>query len=173
MTEPSMYKHSELPDWPANAIPKRWIDALFSKMSAFYGVRFADLWRGTNLVEVQKVWAVELAKLSAAQMKAGADALTAFTKPPSLPEFIEHCKRTRVEAAAHVAPKLENLTPADKAVIDSNLQKQQKIVHSLRMSSAHTRWARELIDRGTAKNGAPLTVEVLQSCKDVIEGKKF
>jgi hypothetical protein len=41
------------------------------------------------------------------------------------------------------------------------------------MSSAHTKWARELIERGTARNGAPLTVEVLQSCRDVIEGKKF
>jgi hypothetical protein len=30
-----------------------------------------------------------------------------------------------------------------------------------------------MIERGTGRNGAPLTVEVLQSCRDVIEGKKF
>jgi hypothetical protein len=168
-----MYKHSELPDWPVNAIPKRWIDALFSKMSAFYGVRFADLWRGTDLIEVQKVWAVELGKLSAAQMKAGSDALTAFTKPPSLPEFIEHCKRTRLEMAAHEAPRLEHSTPADQKVIDANLKKIQRIVHGVQLKSAHKGWATEMIERGTGRNGAPLTVEVLQSCRDVIEGKKF
>jgi hypothetical protein len=124
-------------------------------------------------LEVQKAWAIELKKLSSAQLKAGVDALTAFTKPPTLPEFLEHCKRTRLEMAAHEAPRLEHSTPADQKVIDSNLAKQQRIVKSIRMSSAHTKWARELIERGTARNGAPLTVEVLQSCREVIEGKKF
>jgi hypothetical protein len=159
--------------WPVNAIPQRWVEALFSKMSAFYGSRFADMWRGSNVSEVQKAWAIELGKLSSAQLKAGVDALTAFSKPPTLPEFLDHCKRTRLEMAANEAPRLEHSSPADQKVIDANLAKQHRIVKSLRMSSAHKGWATEMIERGTGRNGAPLTVEVLQSCKDVIEGKKF
>jgi hypothetical protein len=159
--------------WPVNAIPQRWVETLFAKMSAFYGSRFADMWRGSNVLEVQKAWAIELKKLSSAQLKAGVDALTAFTKPPSLPEFIEHCKRTRLEMAAHEAPRLEHTAPADQKVIDSNLKKIQRIVHSVQLKSAHKGWATEMIERGTGRNGAPLTVEVLQSCRDVIEGKKF
>ena len=171
MTERSTFQPSD--SWPANAIPKHWIEALFSKMSANYGARFADMWRGTNPVEVQKVWALELGKLSAAQMKAGSDNLSAFPKPPTLPEFVEHCKRMRLEVVASTAPQLEHVTKADQQVIDSNLKKIQTIARDLPMKSANKAWAHEMIKRGTARNGAPLTVEVLQSCKDVIEGKKF
>ncbi|SAL10362.1 hypothetical protein AWB73_00099 [Caballeronia turbans] len=173
MTEQSNFQPSDSHPWPAKAIPQHWIEALFAKMSAFYGARFADLWRGTNTMEVQKAWAVELGKLSAAQMKAGSDNLTAFPKPPSLPEFIEHCKRMRLESAAHTAPKLEHVTRADQKVIDSNLKKIQTIARGTQLKSASRAWAHEMIERGTARNGAPLTVEVLQSCRDVIEGKTF
>jgi len=173
MTEQSTFQPSDSHQWPDKAIPQRWIEALFAKMSAFYGSRFADLWRGSNPVEVQKVWAVELGKLSPAQMKAGSDNLTAFPKPPSLPEFVEHCKRMRLEAVASTAPQLEHATRAEQAVIDSNLQKIQTIARGTQLESASKAWAYEMIERGTAKNGAPLSVEVLQSCRDVIAGKVF
>lgn len=162
--------------WPVNAIPQRWVEALFSKMSAFYGSRFADMWRGSSVPEVQKAWAIELGKLSSAQLKAGVDALTAFTKPPTLPEFLDHCKRTRLEMAAHETPRLEHVAPADKAVIDSNLKKLHSITSSLRLQSAHPGWAYDFFIRGTAKNGDAVTVEVWGHCRDAIlsdAGRKY
>lgn len=112
-TEPSMYERPERPDWPLNALPKHWIEALFSKMSAFYGSKFAAMWSGSKPAEVQKAWAIELAKLTREQLKAGSDALTAFSRPPTLPDFVAHCKQTRAEMAEHRAPKLEHRAPID------------------------------------------------------------
>lgn len=172
-TDISMYEKGERPAWPLNALPKHWIEALFAKMSAFYGDKFSMMWRGSNIDEVKKAWAVELWKLSRDQLKAGSDALTAFNKPPTLPEFIHHCRQVRAEASAQAAPVIEHLTPADPAVINANMAKQRKIIGSLRMTSAHKGWAQEMLDRGTGKNGTPLTVEVRQHCQDVIDGRVY
>lgn len=101
--EPSMYKPKSSDEWPVTAIPQRWVESLFAKMSAYYGARFADLWRGSNLAEVQKAWGIELGKITAQQLKAGVDALTAFVRPPTLPEFVQHCRQTRAEAIAQTA----------------------------------------------------------------------
>lgn len=175
-TNPEPKKSQSESPWPVNAVPQRWVEALFSKMSAFYGSRFADMWRGTNTNEVQKAWAIELGKISSSQLKAGVEALTAFTKPPTLPEFIEHCKRTRMEMAAQTAPQIEHVTRADQAVIDSNLKKLRSITGSLRLQSAHPGWAYDFFIRGTARNGDAVTVEVWGHSRDAIlseVGRKY
>jgi hypothetical protein len=166
--EPSMYEHKGAPEWPLNALPKHWMEALFAKMIAFYGSKFALMWQGSNSVEVQKVWAVELFKLSREQLKAGSDSLSALPKPPTLPEFIALCKSARLEQAAFQAPRLEAVTPADQKVIDSNLAKLRSIAGSMRMKSAHPGWAYDFFIRGAAKNGQPTTVEVEKNCRETI-----
>jgi hypothetical protein len=167
-TEPSMYDRREKEDWPANALPKHWIAALFSKMTAFYGAKFADQWRGGKTEEIQKVWGIELFKLTREQLKAGSESLTALPKPPTLPEFIGLCKQARLEQVQHAAHQLENFTPADKATIDVNLSKLRRIVGGMKLASAHPGWAYDFCIRGTAKNGQPVTVEVWGHCRDAI-----
>ena len=36
------------------------IEALFSEFEALYGVRFADMWRGTDIAYVKSLWAKAL-----------------------------------------------------------------------------------------------------------------
>jgi hypothetical protein len=168
MTEPSTFDGPGRPEWPLNALSKRAIEMLFSKMSAFYGDKFAMMWRGAKIDEVQKAWAIELAKLSREQLKAGSESMTALPKPPTLPEFINLCKQSRMEQAAFQAPKLENLTPADQKIIDANLAKLRKIAGSMRLRSAHAGWAYDFFIRGDAVNGQPTTVEVAKNCREAI-----
>lgn len=75
-----------------NAIPDSWIDALFAKMSALYGNKFADMWRESNMQSVKSVWAQELSKLTREQMARGANSLINQEWPPSLPQFIKMCR---------------------------------------------------------------------------------
>lgn len=168
MAEPSIYERKPAEDWPANSLPRHWVAALFSKMTAFYGAKFADQWRGAKVEEVQKVWGVELFKLTREQLKAGSDSLTALPKPPTLPEFITLCKQARMEQAQHAAHQIENFAPADKATIDANLSKLRRIVGGMKLASAHPGWAYDFCIRGTAKNGQPVTVEVWGHCRDAI-----
>lgn len=89
---PSMLQPAASTDWPENAVPESWIDSLFARMSAMYGAKFADLWRGTDLAVVRRLWGVELASVSRDELKAGVDALVKRPFPPTLPEFLALCR---------------------------------------------------------------------------------
>lgn len=155
-------------DWPVNAIPQRWVEALFEKMTAFYGARFADLWRGADVAVVKRAWGIELAKLSSQQMKAGAENLAQIGKAPTLPEFIAHCRQCRIEAVASESQKLTDGTRASAETVGANMpQIKQAAARAARMVGT-VGWAFELIIRGTARNGAALTPEARRHAEDAI-----
>lgn len=81
-------------DWPEGAIPKAWVEALFTKMLNSFGGKFADNWRGTNQDAVKREWATQLGKLSREEIKRGVDDLpfTGSEWAPSLPAFIKLCR---------------------------------------------------------------------------------
>lgn len=168
MTEPSIYERPERPEWPLNALPKHWVEALFAKMSAFYGSKFATMWSGSKPEEVQKAWAIELAKLSREQLKAGSDAMTAFAKPPTLPEFVTHCKTTRAEQAAAAAPQLSNEKRADQATVDANMGRIRAASARLMTKEPTAEWAFQLVLRGKSAGGQRLPLDVASRAMDAI-----
>lgn len=119
----SMYEKPDRPSWPLNALPKHWVEALFSKMGAFYGDKFSSMWRTANLDEVKKAWGVELFKLSRDQLKAGSDSLASLTRVPTLPEFIAHCKTSRLEHQTVTVPRLGSDEKADPEVVEENMKR--------------------------------------------------
>ena len=143
--EPSTY---ERPEWPLNAIPKRWIEALFAKMSSFYGSKFAAMWSGSKPEEVQKAWAIELAKLTREQLKAGSDALTAFAKPPTLPEFIAHCRQMRSELTASTAVRIEHRQPVDPAKAEAAMREVRVASKKVMHRTPTAEWAYRLLMSG-------------------------
>lgn len=88
----STLKQGQSTDWPSDAVPQRWVDDLFARMSGMYGSKFADLWRGVDLTVVRKMWGQELAKLSKDELKFGVQTLMSRPFPPTLPEFVSLCK---------------------------------------------------------------------------------
>lgn len=76
------------------ALPDDWIERLFSKLSALYGSKFSDLWRGTDAVEVKALWASKLAGFYQIPgcIKAALDACDDRPWPPTLPEFLGLCR---------------------------------------------------------------------------------
>lgn len=157
------------PEWPVKAIPQRWIEALFATMSAAYGARFADLWRGSNAIEVKRLWGVEMAKLTAAQMKAGRENLMQLVKPPTCPEFVAHCRQTHRESATYTVPQVENQPKADQQTIDSNLAGMRRISASFAQVREPTaQWAFRLLIRGKTASGGALTADVVKCAYDAI-----
>lgn len=75
-----------------SALPDHWVDALFSRLSAMYGSRFADLWRGCDLAAVKATWAADLAVMSRDELAAGVAACRSRDWPPTLPEFMKLCR---------------------------------------------------------------------------------
>ncbi|WP_322080208.1 hypothetical protein [Burkholderia cenocepacia] len=165
MTEPSTFKR---PDWPLDALPQHWVEALFSKMAAFYGSRFASMWNGVNVVEVQRAWAIELGKLSRDQLKAGSDNLTALPKPPTLPEFVSLCRQARSEQAASTTPRLADERPADRATVEANLGAIRRVQERVMRREPTAEWAFKLLMRGKSAGGAALPSEVVRCARDAI-----
>jgi hypothetical protein len=73
-------------------LPMAWIERLFARLSAFYGSKFADLWRGCDLEAVKAVWANELAGYSRDELARGIAACRTRDWPPTLPEFMKACR---------------------------------------------------------------------------------
>ncbi|WP_131754085.1 hypothetical protein [Burkholderia vietnamiensis] len=165
MTEPSTFKR---PDWPLDALPQHWVEALFSKMAAFYGSRFASMWNGVNVVEAHRAWAIELGKLSRDQLKAGSDNLTALPKPPTLPEFVALCRQARSEQAASTAPRLADERPADRATVEANLGAIRRVQERVMRREPTAEWAFKLLMRGKSASGAALPSEVVRCARDAI-----
>lgn len=88
----SQQRRSADAGWPADALPESWISTLFEKMTTFYGSRFLDMWRGTDMALVRRMWAVELSQLSNAELKRGSSTLISRQFPPTLPEFVLLCR---------------------------------------------------------------------------------
>jgi hypothetical protein len=162
--EPSTYN---APDWPLNAVPRHWVESLFAKMAAFYGDRFGALWRGSNIEDVQKAWGIELFKLTTAQMKSGADSLTALVKAPTLPEFIAHCKQARIEAVASSAPQLENLPKVSPEVAAENVRRVRAAAGSLRPQPS-AEWAFKAVLRGKSVSGGVVPFSAMRCATDAI-----
>jgi len=80
------------------------VDSLFALMSGTYGSKFADLWRGTDLAAVRRLWGKKLATLSRDELRRGSDALMGRPYPPTLPEFVALCRPgINVDAALYEA----------------------------------------------------------------------
>lgn len=101
-TAPSMSQQRRSPEsgWPADALPEAWISTLFEKMTTFYGSKFLDMWRGTDMSLLRRMWAVELAQLTNAELKRGSSTLISRQFPPTLPEFVLLCRpKVNLDAA--------------------------------------------------------------------------
>ena len=75
-----------------SALPDSWIEKLFSRFSAMYGRKFADLWSDCNLKEVKALWAEELFAMGREELAAGVEACKTRIFPPTLPEFMLLCR---------------------------------------------------------------------------------
>lgn len=177
MTSPNLSPSTPSPDWPADAVPEPWVNALFEKMSVNYGARFADLWRGVDIGAVRRGWGVELRKLSPAQLRAGVLSLTdALLTPPTLPQFMAHCRQARREAVSN-EPKLTDQTRASPETVSSNTERMRRITRTLTEPKEPTaEWAFKLMKRGCSRSGLPLTYEVRRVAVGAIRsgaGRKF
>lgn len=163
MNEPSMYSQPQSPGWPANAIPERWVEALFTAMSATYGARFADLWRGSKIEDVKRQWGVELAKLSSAQMRAGRESLTDIERAPTLPEFMAHCRRARIAAVESETPKLGYEPASTHETARAALQEIELAKRAMLRKEPNCDWAFRLL-----LNGKQLPYEVKRCASDAV-----
>lgn len=167
----SMYTASPERDsapWPAHAIPEKWVEALFAAMAATYGARFADLWRSAKLSDVKRQWGIELARLTSSQMKAGRETMTDLERPPTLPEFMAHCRRARVEAVASEQPQLPNIPAMTPEQSAENVALLNRTLERMQQAPASAEWAFRLILRGKSASGKPLPFSVAKCATDAI-----
>lgn len=104
---------SNIQSTQTNQIPTSWIDALFIKMSNFYGNKFRLMWGDSDLNQVKFVWAHELSKLSRDEIAKGANSLVNQEYCPTLPQFIKLC-RTDIDSVAAYYEALNGVVAREK-----------------------------------------------------------
>lgn len=159
---------SERTEWPPNAVSRKNIEHLFSRMAALYGERFGAMWRGTNVEHVQLTWAIELAKLTREQLLTGNDNLAAIPRPPTLPEFVALCRQARAEQLAASAPRLADEKRADQITVDANLGRIREAQQRLQRKEPTAEWAFRLLMRAQSVSGAGLPAEVVRCARDAV-----
>jgi hypothetical protein len=148
-------------DWPTNAIPRRWIEALWAEMATAYGSKLADLWAGQDIETVQRDWAIKMAKLTPEQIRRGRNALTSQAWPPTLPMFLLLCQppvepvKAYYEAIAGLqARSLGEMGHWSHPAIFWAAARMQHDLRSCAYSQIRERWEVALKDE-LSKNGWP------------------
>jgi hypothetical protein len=72
--------------------PKTWVRELFKRMLSMWGNTYLDKWAGADTEQREELWAIELGKLSADELKRGYAGLLTLKWPPDLPTFIQLCR---------------------------------------------------------------------------------
>jgi hypothetical protein len=76
----------------SHPLPQPWIERIFTRLSAFYGSKFADLWGNSDLANVKAVWSEELSAYSGDEIAAALAQCKTRDWPPTLPEFLKLCR---------------------------------------------------------------------------------
>jgi len=148
------------PYWPESAVPQKWVETIFATMSAYYGSKFANLWRSAKIDTVKRAWGIELSKISVDQIKAGRNNLSSLNNPPTLPEFICFCKQSRIDSMhEHQNLLRDESQRASRETIDSNVPLIKKSIKSYRQPKPTAEWAYKLIIKSESNLNIPFSVK--------------
>ena len=68
------------------------MDHLFLRLIAFYGNKFMDAYNGISMPDLKRIWSEELAGYGLKEIGRGIEACRSLKWPPTLPEFLAHCR---------------------------------------------------------------------------------
>jgi hypothetical protein len=137
-------------DASSKSLPTEWIERLFDRLAAYYGSRFADMWRGCDLAEIKRVWAAELGAFSREELARGADACRTRDWPPTLPEFLKLCRpaldyeRAWLEACEQMARRESGEDRWSTPAVYWAAVRIGRDLQALPYSAMKTRWATAL-----------------------------
>jgi hypothetical protein len=128
-----------------------WIARIFEHMSALYGAKFQDLWRGTEPEVMRRMWASKLSGFAdkPKAIKQALDCLDAKPFPPTLPEFVTMCR----EAAGRgldAPPMLEHHQSPEEIERAAKAAKQAVEAAHIDRRRDPLQWARDLKARHEA-----------------------
>jgi len=122
---------------PPNALPAHWVDRIFERLAAIYGVqRVSAMWHSTDIAAVKALWGEQLGRFQPATISAALQRLVDAGDgwPPTLPEFVESCRQAalgrqqqRQDSAALPAPGQGH---TDAAAARANLERIRGLIRS-------------------------------------------
>lgn len=133
-----MSETNETSPAPQSALPEAWIERVFGRFEDFYGAKFLDMWRGSDMLRVKRTWAMKLVGFSdqPERISFALNALEHHPFPPTLPEFLALCRQAPPpNRPALPEPRIDPEVAAARAK-----QVQEKTLESMR-NPPHHHWA--------------------------------
>ena len=131
-----------------NVLPDAWIGRIFDHMSGLYGSKFSDLWRGSDLNTVRRLWAEKLAGFAdmPKAIKEALDALDSKPYPPTLPEFLALCREAGLRKQGDVK-KLSYMPTAEEIQRGEEILRQAEMAIRINDCRNHREWVTNLQQR--------------------------
>lgn len=147
-------------------LPESWIAKIFDHMSGLYGSKFADLWNGSNVDSVRRMWAAKLAGFAdmPKAIKEALDALDSKPYPPTLPEFLAMCREAGRRHAAPVAAIEYKPTAEEQKRADEMIRKAAERITTDKRD--HRAWIKALLKR--QESGEKLSAIQLNAIKEAM-----
>jgi len=139
-------------------LPASWVDRLFGRFSATWGVqKMGAMFPTETHDEVRGVWAEQLGRFAPESIRAALQSATDSGRewPPSLSEFVEACRQASVARQQHAPVKLLDTprTSADEA--HANVERIRSLMHNPKPGRE---WAYHLLARGERGETVPMAV---------------
>ena len=120
------------------------IDLLFVRLGEFYGARFADMWRDSDMARVKATWSRELAEATPDQIRTALRyCLERHAFPPTLGEFVQLIAQSRKASPAVSLPHRVIRDAATEAARDECMQ----LLANMHFAKPGREWAHRLHQR--------------------------
>ena len=120
---------------PPSALPPHWVDRIFERLAAIYGVqRVSAMWHSTDIVAVKTIWGEQLSRYQPETIAAALQRLVDAGEgwPPTLPEFVEACRQAslgRQQANLTASLPAPGRSHTDAAAARANLERIKALMH--------------------------------------------
>lgn len=141
-------------------LPASWVDRLFGRFSATWGVqKMGAMFPTETHDEVRGVWAEQLGRFAPESIRAALQSVTDSGRewPPSLSEFVEACRQASVARQQHAPVKLLDLprTSADQA--HANVDRIKSLMQ-VNKPKPGREWAYKILSRAERGDTVPMAV---------------
>lgn len=152
---------------PQQPSPRALADRVFARFVAMYGSqKVGAMWADANHDEVREMWANAIARYSPQSIAVAIRDLVESGRewPPTLPEFVELCRRGAVSRRAH-APAVA--LPLPKAAPEIVARAVMDVADAVSPRRASRAWAHRIIERHRA--GESVSIAALQMARRAID----
>lgn len=146
---------------PSKSLPPAWVDRLFARFAAAYGsMKVGTMYPADQVEEVRELWAQQLGRFAPESIGLAVQAVIDGGRewPPTLPEFVEQCRRCALSRVAHAPAVMLPAPNLEPEIIAARLREIEDLTGVAKPKPGRE-WAHKIVSRAEAGEPVPYAVD--------------